>query len=263
LLSEDDVNSARHAVVVNQTFARQHFGGGDPLNQKVRFYDFETLADWSSDRYFEIVGVIADARNSGLQDPPKPEIYLPAALTGDGPRGLVVRTTMNANAVLESVRASISPIDPNIALAEAETIDSLLRHSYFAAPRFVLVMLGATAAIGLLLVIVGVFSVMAYTVSRQTHELGVRMALGAQQRDVLVFVLKRGAALITAGAVAGLLGSIALTRLLTSQIWGVSPTDPSTLSTVIAIVLIVGLGACLLPARRASRVDPLTALHYE
>lgn len=263
LFSATDVDAARHAVVVNETFARQHFGAADPLNHKVRFPDFETLADWPHDPYFEIVGVVADAKNSGLQDPPKPEIYLPATITGDGPRGVIVRTTLRANVILEVVRASISSIDPDIALADAETIESLLRRSYLSAPRFLFVMLGATAAIGLLLVAGGVFSVMAYTVSLQTHELGVRTALGAQQSDLIWFILSKGSVLIAAGTLLGLLGGAALTRLLASQVWGVAVNDPATFGAVAMIVLAVGVAACFLPARRASRVDPLVSLRYE
>jgi putative ABC transport system permease protein len=123
--------------------------------------------------------------------------------------------------------------------------------------------LGAFAGIGLMLVVIGVFSVMAYTVSLQTHEIGIRMALGAQQGNVLHMVLRKGMRLIAAGIVIGLVASFALTRLLASQIWGVSAMDPLTFSAVVAVVIAVGLVACLLPARRATRVDPLVALRYE
>ena len=117
--------------------------------------------------------------------------------------------------------------------------------------------------IALLLVIIGVFSVMAYTVSLQTHEIGIRMALGAQQGEILHMVLQKGVALIAAGIFIGLFASYALTRFLTSQIWGVSATDPWTFVAVVIVILLVGLTACLLPARSASRVDPLVALRYE
>jgi putative ABC transport system permease protein len=116
---------------------------------------------------------------------------------------------------------------------------------------------------GLLLVLIGVFSVMAYTVSLRTHEIGIRMALGAQPNDVLYMVLKKGLALILTGTIAGLAASLAMTRLMASQIWGVSATDPWTFSAVAAVLLAVGLAACLLPARKATQVDPLLSLHYE
>jgi predicted permease len=263
LLSQKDIDAARQVVVVNQTFVRQHFGDVNPTGQKIRFSDFETLSDWPRDPYFEIIGVIGDARNYGLQEPPRPEVYLPSTLTGDDPGGIVVRTTPNANAILESIRRDVSAVDPNIALADAETIESLLRHSYYAGPHFILVTLGAIGIIGLLLVAIGVFSVMAYTVSLQTHEIGIRMALGAQQASILKMILAKGVRLVAVGILVGLLASYGLTRFLASQVWGVSVTDPWTFVAVAIMISLVGLTACLLPARSAARVDPLVALRYE
>jgi putative ABC transport system permease protein len=140
--------------------------------------------------------------------------------------------------------------------------ESLEQHTY-AAPEFGVSLSGPLAGIALLLVVIGVFSVMAYTVSLQTKEIGVRMALGARQGDVMRMVLRRGAVLIAAGICIGLLAGFALTRFLASQIWGVSPTDPWTFAAVVALVIAAGLAACYLPARRATQVDPLVALRYE
>jgi putative ABC transport system permease protein len=123
--------------------------------------------------------------------------------------------------------------------------------------------MGTFAAIGMLLVVIGIFSVMAYTVSLRTHEIGVRMALGAQRNDVLVMVLGKGFALISVGLVLGLVASLGLTRYLASQVWGVSVTDPWTYGIVFTCVIAVGLASCLAPARRASKVDPIVALRYE
>jgi putative ABC transport system permease protein len=150
-----------------------------------------------------------------------------------------------------------------VAISDAGSIESFLGRWYYAGPRFTLIILGTFGVTGLLLVLIGIFSVMAYVVSLQTHEIGIRMALGAQRNDVLRMVLKRGLALILAGTMAGLVASLAMTRLMASQIWGVSTTDPWTFSAVAAIILAVGLTACLFPARRATQVDPLVALHYE
>jgi putative ABC transport system permease protein len=140
--------------------------------------------------------------------------------------------------------------------------ESLERHTY-ATPELGVSLSGPLAGIALLLVVIGVFSVMAYAVSLQTQEIGVRMALGARQGDVLRMVLRRGAVLIAAGICIGLLAGFALTRFLASQIWGVSPTDPWTFAAVVALVTAAGLAACYLPARRATQVDPLVALRYE
>jgi putative ABC transport system permease protein len=198
-----------------------------------------------------------------LQDAPKPEVYFAYTLTGTGSRGIVVRTAGNSNSILASLRRKIAAVDPDMAISEAGSIESLLGRWYYAGPRFTIVILGTFAGIGLLLVLIGIFSVMAYTVSLKTHEIGIRMALGAQRKDVLSMVLKKGLALIITGTMTGLVLSLAMTRLMASQIWGISTTDPWTFSAVAAVILAVGLAACLFPARRASQVDPMVSLRYE
>ncbi len=263
LLSASDVDSARHVAVVNQTFVREHFKEGDSTGQKIRFRDFETLPDWPRDPYFEIVGVIGDAKNRGLQQPPTSEVYLPHTLTGAGSRGILVRSALNPDLILEDIRREVATIDQNIALAEAQTIERYLKQSYYAGPQFMFVSLCAVAIVGLILILIGIFSVMAYTVALQTHEIGIRMALGAQQTQISRMVLGKGLRLIGVGVPIGLCASLALTRFLATQIWGVSLTDPWTYSAVIALIVLVGLAACLLPARRAAQVDPLIALRYE
>jgi putative ABC transport system permease protein len=263
LFSQDDIDSARHTVIVNQTFVRDRFGKENPIGRLVRFSDYETWPDWPHDRYFEIMGVVADARNTGLQEPPRPEIYLPATLTGVPPRGIMVSTGGNPAATLQQLRSEISAMDANVAVAEAGTIATRLDHDYFARPRFLLFIFCTFAAIALVLVVVGVSSVMAYAVSRQTHEIGVRMALGAPQVRILKMILAKGAQLVAGGLAVGLAASYAVTRVLAAQIWGVSPTDAWTFGAVVVLVVFAGLIACAIPARRASRVDPVVALRYE
>jgi predicted permease len=263
LFSPDDIDSARRVAIVNQTFARQRFGAADPVGQMVRFLDFETLPDWPRDQYFEIVGVIGDAKNRGLQGQPESEIYLPSTISADASRALIVRTTLNPNSVLESIRQAVAAVDPNVALINPGTVETQLESTYYAQPRFILLTLGTIATVGLVLVVIGVFSVMAYTVSLRTHEIGIRMALGAQQQKILSMVLSKGMRLVAAGVFVGILTSYALTRLIASQVWGVSPTDPYTFAAVVVMVLLVGVAACLLPASRATKVDPLIALRYE
>ena len=176
---------------------------------------------------------------------------------------IVMRTAGDSGGTLKAVRQEISALDRDIAISETGTIESYLKLWYFAEPQFILMVLGAFATIGLVLVIMGVFSVMAYTVSLRNHEIGIRMALGAQQQDVLRMVLKTGLVLITGGAIAGIIISLVLTRLIASQIWGVSATDPWTFSAVVLVIFVAGLAACLLPARRATQVNPLIALRSE
>jgi predicted permease len=263
LFSRNDVDSARRVVIVNQTLVRERFGDENPIGRQVRFSDFETFSDWPRDPYFEIVGVVADVKNTGLQDPPRPEIYLPGTVTAGMPVGIMVSTTGSSAAILQQLRAEISALDPDLALGEAGSIGTLLEHDYYARPRFLFITLCVFAAIALILVAVGVFSVIAYTVVVQTHEIGIRIALGAQTKQILSLVLRKGVSLILIGIAIGLFASYFLTRLLSSQIWGVSATDPYTYAVVSSLALLIGALACLLPAHRASRVDPLVALRCE
>ena len=261
--SRNDLDTARHVVIVNQSFARDRFGQEDPIGHRVRFSDYETLPDWPHEPYFEIIGAVGDGKNGGLQNPPRPEIYLPASLTGAAGGGIMVRSDGNPRAVLKQIRAEILGIDPEVAISEAGTIADLLQQNYFARPRFLFITLCTFATISLLLVAAGVFSVISYTVVMRTHEIGIRMALGAHGPQILALVLNKGTRLILCGIVVGLSASVVLTRFLASQIWGVSTTDPLTFAAIACIALFVGILACLIPARRASRLDPLVALRYE
>ena len=263
LLTRSDVDSARRVAVVNQTFAREHFNDRDPTGQEIRFTDFETLPDWPSDPYFEIIGVVRDAKNRGLEEAPRPEVYLPYTLTGAGSRGILVRSLMNPDSIFASIRREVGAVDPNVALVDAGTIQHDLARHYYAGPRFLFLSMCGVATVGFVLVVVGLFSVISYSVVSRTHEIGVRMALGAQQASILRTILTMGFRLLAAGICIGLFASYGLTRFLASQIWGVSPTDPWTFGGVAAIVAGVALAACFLPARRAMRVDPMVALRYE
>jgi putative ABC transport system permease protein len=263
LLSEDDVDSARLVAVVNQTFVRNYFANDAPIGQKFKFNVFDQIAQTPHDAYFEIVGVVSDIKNQGLQDPPMPQAYIPYTVTAYGNRAILVRTAVDPLSLLKSVRTEIWAVDRNVAFSEAGTLTAFLQRYSYAQPEFGLVSLGAFAGIGLLLAAIGVFSVMAYAVSLQTHEIGIRMALGAQRTDILRMVLSKGLGLVIAGILIGIATSFAANRLLSSELWGVSASDPWTFSAVVAVVVAVGAAACLLPARRATRVDPLIAVRYE
>ncbi len=263
LLSEVDVDSARRVVVINQLLARNYFNGEDPIGKTIKFNFLDQVADAPHDAYFEIIGVVGDFKNQGLQEQPLPEAFTPYTISGAFNREIMVKTATDPLTMLESIRREVWAVDSNVGLTRAGTIESYLQEYSYAGPEFGLMIFGAFAAIGLVLVAIGVFSVMAYTVSLQTHEIGVRMAIGAQQRDILRMVIKNGLTLIAAGTFVGLLASFVLARFMASQIWGVSATDPITFLTVVIIVSIVGLVACFAPARRATRVDPLIALRYE
>jgi len=263
LLSETDIDSARHVVVINETLARKYFGNDDPIGHTIKFNIFDELPGGPKDTYFEIIGVVGDFRNVGLQDPPMPQAFIPYTITGFRDQAILVRTSTAPLSMIKGISQEIWAVDHSIALTQTGSLESFMYRFSYARPEFGLKILGAFAGIGLLLVVIGVFSVMAYTVSLQTHEIGIRLALGAQQTTILTMILTKGMRLMAAGVLIGLLASYYLTRFIASQIWGVSTTDPLTFAAVVIVVVSVGLTACLMPARRAARVDPLVALRYE
>jgi len=165
--------------------------------------------------------------------------------------------------MLNSVRQQVWAVDRNVALTLTDSLENYLKQFSYSGPRFTLILLGIFAGVGLILVALGVYSVSAYTVSRQTQEIGIRMALGADRGDVLRMVMWMGLQLVAIGVVVGLLASLGVTRVIASQLYGVSPHDPLTLAVVVAVLLIVGCAACYFPALRATRVDPMVALRYE
>jgi putative ABC transport system permease protein len=263
LLSKDDVGSARHVTVVNETLARRFFGKDDPIGQRIKFNEFDSLPNTPHDAYFEIVGIVADYRNAGLKKQALPEALLPYTISPFGVPNILARTALDPHSLLKSVYQVVWDVDPDVGIGMSGSLGNLLDEYDYQEPRFEFAFLGTFAGIGLLLVVIGVYSVMAYTVALRTHEIGVRTALGAQSGAIIGMVLKRGLGLVTAGILIGVPVSFGLTHLLASQIWGVSATDPWTFASAVICVLVVGLIACLLPARRAAQVDPLITLRYE
>ncbi len=212
---------------------------------------------------FEIIGIVADAKNQGLQEPVMPELWIPYTMTGFGERGVLVRTAVDPMSLLSGVQKEIWAVDRNVALTLTGTLEDFMKRFSYSEPRFGLLLLGVFALNGLVLVGIGVYSVMAYAVSRQTHEIGIRMALGAMQGNVIRLVLRTGLKLIALGLVIGFAASVGLARLIKDELWGVSVFDPVTLGSVVCVLVAVGFAACLIPARRATQVDPLVALRYE
>ena len=263
LLSESDIDSARHVAVVNEAFSRAYFGSENPLEQKIKFNVFDQLPETPHDAYFEVIGVIADFKNRGLLEPTAPEAFLPHSISGFGERNILATTAVDPKSLLPEIQREIWSVNPAAAITHSGPIEDFLAEFAYTKPQFAVIATSAFAGIGLALVLVGIFSVMAYTVTLQTHPIGVRMALGAQRRDVLTMVLWQGLRLISVGILIGVLASLGLTRFLASQLPGISVTDPLTFFVVVIVFLGVGLVACLLPARRAARFDPLVALRYE
>ena len=263
LLSESDVESARHVIVVNQTLVNSFFGKEDPIGKSIKFNLLDTMPESPKDAYFEIIGVVADAKNRGLQETPQPEAFMPYSVSGAFERGVLVRTAVEPLSMLRDVRREMWSVDRGVALTLTGTLEGYLEQFSYSQPRFGLILFGVFASIGLVLVAIGIFSVMAYSVSLQTHEIGIRMALGAQQSMVLKMILRKGLLIIALGIAIGEVVSLGLTRLVQSQIWGVSARDPLTFAAVLSVLILVGTLACLVPAHRATQVDPLVALRHE
>jgi putative ABC transport system permease protein len=263
LLSETDVDAARQVAVINQTLARSFFGNENPIGRTIKFNLLDSVPDAPHNAYFDVIGIVGDAKNRGLQDPPLPEAYIPYTVSSMGNRSILVRTAIDPTSISESIRREIWAVDTKVALTDIGSLESFLKERAYTRPEFSLIVVGAFAVIGLVLVVFGVFSVMQYSVSLQTHEIGVRVALGAQRRDILSMVLRKGLRLIVAGIIMGVLSSFVLTRFLANQIWGISSTDPLTFSGVSVMLTLIALAACYIPAHRAMRVDPMVALRSE
>src|SRR6202790_4595193 len=261
--TEEEVSAARKVVVINQAFQRRFLGEGDPLGRTVILDVLKKIPDAVTDRSFQVIGVAGDAMNVGLERPTEPEVWIPYSVTGSGMRRLIVRTTADPGSMHTTVRKAVWGVDPTVAFAEGEPLAEWLNTFSYAQPRLGLFLVSTVAAIGLLLVTLGVYSVIAYTTSRRIHEIGIRMALGAAPADVLKMVLKHGLGLVVPGIAIGILVSFAVSRSVVSQLWGVSPYDPVSAVSVVLLLLAIGLLACWIPARRATRVSPVTALHYE
>jgi putative ABC transport system permease protein len=261
--TEAEVNDARKLAVVNQTFQHRYFGDESPIGQRVDLKGLEKFPDTVKEPWFEIVGVVADAKNQGLQEPATPEVWVPYTVTGSAARGVLVRTAGEPLSLLSAMQREIWATDKDVAVTLTGTLEGFINQNSYAQPRFGFVLISVFAALGLILVSIGVYSVIAYTTARRTHEIGIRMALGAGGGDVQGLVIRTGLRLVVGGIVLGLLASIAVSRVLASELTGISPRDPLTFTVVPLLLLAIGLVACWIPARRATRVSPVTALRYE
>lgn len=262
-LEDVDVAGARRVAVVNQTLATKYFGRENPIGRQIVLKGMPVTNTLNQDTPFEIVGIFGDVKNNGIENPVGPEMQVPHTVTGALERGIVVRTARNPVGLLPAVQREIWAVDRNVAVTQLRPLEDFLSDYVYAQPRFVLLVLSVFAGVGLVLVSVGVYSVISYTVSRQTREIGIRMALGASQGNVTGMVLRMGLGLLAVGVAVGLGASFAVNRVLASELFGVTAHDPVTYVAVPLVVLAVGLAACWVPAVRATRVDPVVALRFE
>ena len=263
-LTADEVSGRRRVALVNERLVEMHLeGDADPIGRRLSLTlpggDGAPVTD-----VFEIVGVVADVKNQGITSPAEPEIFVPAAVVASrNSQGLLVKTAGAPLAMVRSVKHAIWAVNRGVAISDTESIGNMVRRFQFAEPQLGLFVFGAFATIGLLLTILGVSSLIAYTVARQTREIGIRLAIGASRSDVFRLTFGLGLRWLALGVAIGLAGSLAATRVLAQQLWEVSPTDPLTIAAVVSILAATGLAASYLPARRATRVDPLVVLRAE
>jgi len=254
--TDQDKAGATPVVILNETLARKHWPGEDAIGKRIRFYGPLERAPW-----LEIVGVVKDVKHE-LNIPIEPEYYLPHAQDSWNSMVLVARTSVDPTSLAPALRQHVWAIDKDQPVFDVKTMQEV-RSSSVALYSFSSVMLGIFAVVALLLASVGIYGVMAFAVTQRTQEIGIRMALGARTIDVLRLILGSGMSLTAIGVVVGLVGAFAITRLMTSLLFGVSPTDAMTFGLGTAGLLLVALLACYIPARRATKVDPLVALRYE
>ena len=252
--SERDNSDAPPAAIINNDLARIYFPGEDPIARRITFDDGES---WIS-----IVGVVADTKRIGLDTSAKPEVYFPYLQAPSPSMSLVVRTATDPLSLAGAVKNQIQTIDKDLPLGESKTMQQVLSESN-SGRRFNLVLLTAFATVALILAMVGIYGVMSYGVTQRTHEIGIRVAIGAQSRDVFRMVVKEGMILAVIGVGFGLAGAFALTRLMATMLFAVEPTDPATFITIAVLLTVVTLVACYIPGRKATKVDPLVALRHE
>ncbi|HMZ19243.1 MAG TPA: ABC transporter permease, partial [Blastocatellia bacterium] len=256
LYTNQEAAEMRHVVVVNESFARKNFPGEDPLGKRVVIY----MKD--DNQPCEIIGVVGDTKHMTLDAESQPISYWPHSELAYNSMSFVLRTKGEATAVAAAAREVIRKLDPEQPVADVRTMESLLGR-VVARQRFNTLLLTIFAGVAALLAAVGIYGVMAYSVAQRTHEIGVRLALGARKADVLRLVVKRGMTLSLAGVGIGLAASFALTRLMAALLFNVGATDPLTFAGVPVLLVLIALLACWLPARRAAKVDPMVALRYE
>jgi putative ABC transport system permease protein len=257
--TDHDTENSTLYVVVNQALADLDFPGENPVGKRITFGNRNAN---NEPVWFEIAGVTANVRSIELREPATPELYFTNRQNGFADMSIVVRSTVEPASLAPALRQVVADVNNAVPVSEVKTMEHIVSESV-TQPRFNLFLLGLFSAIALLLSAAGIYGVTAYTVSQRTHELGIRIALGAQRRDVFKLVLGQGLGLVVIGVVIGSAAALALTRLITGLLFGVSPNDTTTFLLVSLTVIVVALLACYLPARRATRVDPLVALRYE
>jgi putative ABC transport system permease protein len=251
----DERDEEFQAVIVSEEMARRYWAGVDPIGRSLFWHS-------ATGPRLTVVGVAGDVRNLSLETEPAPVVYLPSTAFRWNPMFLTIRTATDPASQTGAVRNAVRAIDPKVPISNVRTGEEILAVS-IGPRRFTMFLLASFAGLALILASVGLFGVLSYLVSQRTHDIGVRLALGATPRDVFRLVVGRGMLLAGSGAAAGLAAAFWLSRALQALLFQVRPTDLITFATVVVVLLGVALIACYVPARRATRVDPVVALRYE
>ena len=261
--TNDDRPGAPHVVVITESAAKQYFPNEDPIGQTI------TLGWGKTDKNGmrkaaggRIVGIVGDVKDAGLNEADPPQLYMPYDQWPIGWMSVVMTAAVPPETLLQAARTAVYSIDPDLPLSNVSTLDHIVERS-ISQPRFYMLLLGTFAALALTLAAVGIFGVLSYTVSQRTREIGIRMALGAQERSVVGLVIRHAMLLVAAGLACGTIAALLLSKTMTTMLFNVAPTDPTTFATVAAVLAGVAMLASYLPARRATRVDPIIALRAE
>jgi predicted permease len=261
IFNEGDTERSTPVVVINETMARQYWPGENALGKRFKLAVPQDPIPWVT-----IVGIAGDVRQMGMDQPVRAEMYFPYLQVrggfGSAPRDLVIRASVDPMSLVAAARREINAVDLDQPISNIRTMEDLLDEE-IGQRRMGMMVLGAFAALALSLASVGIYGVLSYFVVQHTQEIGVRLALGAQQRSIFALVMRKGLTLASAGVAVGLFGAFAMTRLMSSLLYEVSAADPVTFVAVAALLSAVAMLACYVPARRAMRVDPIVALRRE
>jgi putative ABC transport system permease protein len=257
--TDADQENLPRVAMVNDLVAQRLFPGLDPVGKR---FTFGRMGNGRAPKWITIVGVVADTKMYGLANPARLEVYVPFRQVPSNDMALLVKTAQEPSALVSAIRTVVNAIDKEQPIFRVATMEEVVNASV-STPRFTLVLLGLFSGLALVLAAIGIYGVVSYSVAQRTREIGIRMALGAQPRDVLRLFLSQGGRISSAGIVIGTVASLGLTRLMSNLLYSVSVVDPATFAVVTIVLALVAMAACYIPARRTLRVDPLIALRHE